>query len=302
MPANQSTPEVTRAPVRIALEDVTPTIAAAFGDDLCLIWSGEWQAYWRAGGNGYTKDVAQAGWYTIQAAYARTCHCDPSKQIAFERPDATPARGGDELREEITQAIARADAAFGYAYRMTKMDETGEEHTLFMDGFEPAVFEEREDGYPVIEQRRNTLRADAILAALASTDMAGAEDEWGKRLDWDGNAQVAQDAYDTLTAPPVVGLTSGEGINAESWMALSMLAPWLRHNGWHVSADAVDAALTALAASPKATATASERYSDEDEALYTRWLAGDETLPTLPREKHLRFQARVDRETKESAR
>ena len=174
MPANQSTPEVTRAPVRIALEDVTPTIAAAFGDDLCLIWSGEWQAYWRAGGNGYTKDVAQAGWYTIQAAYARTCHCDPSKQIAFERPDATPARGGDELREEITQAIARADAAFGYAYRMTKMDETGEEHTLFMDGFEPAVFEEREDGYPVIEQRRNTLRADAILAALASTDMAGA--------------------------------------------------------------------------------------------------------------------------------
>lgn len=42
-----------------------------------------------------------------------------------------------------------------------------------------------------------------------------------------------------------------------------MLAPWLRHNGWHVSADAVDAALTALAASPKATATASVR---EDEA------------------------------------
>ena len=99
MPANQSTPEVTRAPIRIALEDVTPTIAAAFGDDLCLIWSGEWQSYWCAGGNGYTKDVAQAGWYTIQAAYVRTRHCDPSKQIAFERPDATPARGGDELRE-----------------------------------------------------------------------------------------------------------------------------------------------------------------------------------------------------------
>ena len=66
--------------------------------------------------------------------------------------------------------------------------------------------------------------------------------------------------------------------------------------------EAVAVLRAMLAASPKATATASERYSDEDEALYTRWLAGDETLPTLPREKHLRFQARVDRETKESAR
>ena len=74
----------------------------------------------------------------------------------------------DAVREAIIAAIAKADANFGYSYRLTKMDEAGEEHTLFMDGFEPAVFQDREDGYPVIEQRRNAARTDAILAALDS--------------------------------------------------------------------------------------------------------------------------------------
>lgn len=69
-------------------------------------------------------------------------------------------------REAIIAAITKADGNFGYSYRLTKMDETGEEHTLLMDGFEPAVFEDRLDGYPVIEQRRNAARTDAILAAL----------------------------------------------------------------------------------------------------------------------------------------
>ena len=31
---------------------------------------------------------------------------------------------------------------------------------------------------------------------------------------------------------------------------------------------------------------------------YSRWLAGDETLPTLPREQYLRFQASSDRAIK----
>lgn len=74
----------------------------------------------------------------------------------------------DAVREAIIAAITKADANFGYSYCLTKMDDTGEEHTLFMDGFEPAVFQDREDGYPVIEQRRNAARTDAILAALDS--------------------------------------------------------------------------------------------------------------------------------------
>ncbi|HJO65266.1 MAG TPA: hypothetical protein QF469_07990 [Sphingomonas sanguinis] len=76
----------------------------------------------------------------------------------------TPA----SVRDAIIAAITKADANFGYSYRLTKMDETGEEHTLFMDGFEPAVFQDREDGYPVIEQRRNAARANAILSTLSA--------------------------------------------------------------------------------------------------------------------------------------
>ena len=106
-------------------------------------------------------DLRRIGWHkdrgnVLRAISALNCaHSDP-------RPVA------EGLREAIIAAITEADGRFGYSYRLTKMDETGEEHTLFMDGFEPAVFEDRADGYPVIEQRRNTLRTDAILAALAN--------------------------------------------------------------------------------------------------------------------------------------
>jgi hypothetical protein len=90
----------------------------------------------------------------------------------------------DAVREAVIAAITKADANFGYSYCLTKMDEAGEEHTLFMDGFEPAVFQDREDGYPVIEQRRNAARTDAILAALDSrAGDAGEEIENGYTAD-----------------------------------------------------------------------------------------------------------------------
>jgi len=96
MPADTDQP--TLAVTRIALEELAPAIVSAFAEDACLIWSGEWQAYWRAGGNGYTKSADEAGWYTIAAAYARTKHCGPEKQIAFERTTHEPRPAGD-LRE-----------------------------------------------------------------------------------------------------------------------------------------------------------------------------------------------------------
>ncbi|KQO50615.1 hypothetical protein [Sphingomonas sp. Leaf257] len=93
-------PDSTKS-VRIALEDVTPVIAAAFADDPCLIWSGEHRAYWVAGGNGYTTGAAYAGRWTIADAYQQTKHCDPTKQISFERVDATRAAPPAMDREAV---------------------------------------------------------------------------------------------------------------------------------------------------------------------------------------------------------
>lgn len=87
--------------VRIALEDVTPVIAAVFADVACLIWSSEHRAYWVAGGNGYTTGAACAGRWTIADAYRQTKHCDPTKQIAFERVDVTRAAPPAMDREAV---------------------------------------------------------------------------------------------------------------------------------------------------------------------------------------------------------
>lgn len=117
---------------RIALEDVTPVIAAIFADDVCLIWSGEWQAYWRDGGNGYTKSASAAGWYTISAAYERTRHCGPEKRIAFERvsptPDTCPAAAGS-VREALAWYGEQARLA-----RLIHSEGDAGRHALAADG------------------------------------------------------------------------------------------------------------------------------------------------------------------------
>ncbi|SFP62437.1 hypothetical protein [Sphingomonas rubra] len=73
---------------RVQLEDVTPAVAAAFGGNECLIWSGEHAAWWRHNCEGYTVDRRMAGRYTIATAYAATCHCGPEKGIAFVQLEA----------------------------------------------------------------------------------------------------------------------------------------------------------------------------------------------------------------------
>lgn len=72
-------------PARVALEELTPTIVAAFAADTCLIWSSEHQSYWRAHGHGYVTADYDAGRFTLAEAFRRTKHCDPSKGIMFER-------------------------------------------------------------------------------------------------------------------------------------------------------------------------------------------------------------------------
>lgn len=47
----------------------------------CVIWSGEWQAYWRSGCCGYMPDVRDAGVYSLSAAEKATAHCGPEKRI-----------------------------------------------------------------------------------------------------------------------------------------------------------------------------------------------------------------------------
>jgi hypothetical protein len=74
----------------------------------------------------------------------------------------------EALIPAIADAIGRADDSFGYSYRMTSLVDGVETHTLFMDGYEPVAFEDREDGYGLIQERRNAVRADAVLDALSA--------------------------------------------------------------------------------------------------------------------------------------
>lgn len=49
------------------------------------IWSGEWMAYWRPDGKGYTEKAKEAWELPLLDAYVQTNHCGPEKQIVFER-------------------------------------------------------------------------------------------------------------------------------------------------------------------------------------------------------------------------
>lgn len=98
-----------------------------------------------------------------------------------------------EMIGKIASAIGLADDAFGYSFNMTKLIDGVATHTLTMDGFEPVDFEDRDDGYRLIAERRNRLRAKAILEALKdpSVDMIEASidaREYGMTLEESANA------------------------------------------------------------------------------------------------------------------
>ena len=64
-----------------------PSAADRFVGYNVHIWSGEWSAYWRSDGSGYTNDVVDAGVYSWDDAWRRTSHCGPEKKIEFRRLD-----------------------------------------------------------------------------------------------------------------------------------------------------------------------------------------------------------------------
>jgi len=70
-------------PNSITLEAIKEDITLMNKIDRVLIYSGEWQAYWRPGGKGYTTSEGEAGIYNMVEAYNKTSHCDSSKKITF---------------------------------------------------------------------------------------------------------------------------------------------------------------------------------------------------------------------------
>lgn len=72
----------------------------------------------------------------------------------------------DAIREKLIAAIGKADDEFSYSFNLTKLVDGVATQTLTMPGFDPVEFEDREDGYQLIAERRNAARTDAILDVL----------------------------------------------------------------------------------------------------------------------------------------
>lgn len=212
MPANQSTPEVTRA---------------------FLAWNDDDSS------KGYCD--RERGFHAGYAAALST----------------TPARGGDELREAADRLLKATDARALH----------GRDHV-------PSMREEQEARW-------------VLRSALASTDMAGA----GEEVDYAEAARVMFDAcrdrfmraeqcypaIDALAsagfiaAPPVEGLTSGEGVTPRRLLEDDKPDGYLEsdHDFVMNNLDACLAWLEARTTSPKATATASVREAIRAEIVNT---------------------------------
>lgn len=53
------------------------------------IWSAQWNAWWRQGGNGYTVDSANAGTWLFAEALAVSFHAGREKRIEYWEIPAT---------------------------------------------------------------------------------------------------------------------------------------------------------------------------------------------------------------------
>lgn len=49
-----------------------------------IIWSGQWKAWWRVNGSGYTDNIKLAGIWSISEAWKRVNHCGPEKHIVLQ--------------------------------------------------------------------------------------------------------------------------------------------------------------------------------------------------------------------------
>lgn len=54
------------------------------GDLLVRIWSNQWSLYWCPDRSGYTRNIANAGVYTLRDAINASGHCGSEKGIVYE--------------------------------------------------------------------------------------------------------------------------------------------------------------------------------------------------------------------------
>lgn len=87
----------------ITLEQIRSGSGQIAPDAKVRIYSREHHCWWRANGSGYAEDIADAGVYTFEDAFARSHHCDPSKGIEYDvlpvappLPTIHPLRSSDE--------------------------------------------------------------------------------------------------------------------------------------------------------------------------------------------------------------
>jgi hypothetical protein len=118
-------------------------------------------------------DMHAAGWVELHRIWDKV-EAIRAKQAAKPKHSPLAAAPSTSVREEaITAAIAKADEDFRYSFNLTRLVDGEETHTLFMDGFEPVEFDDRDDGYRLIAERRNKARATAVLAALVPSPDEG---------------------------------------------------------------------------------------------------------------------------------
>lgn len=60
-----------------------PSLVRHWNGREVYIYSGQWEAYWRPGGGGYTSDGLQAGKWKFEDALATTRHAGPEKRVEF---------------------------------------------------------------------------------------------------------------------------------------------------------------------------------------------------------------------------
>ncbi len=85
---------------------------------------------------------------------------------------ATPSPAPSDTRDvqnAIAEAIREADDSLRYSFNLTRLVDGVATHTLSMPGFDPLDFDDRDEGYAIIEQRRNQVRAAAILKTLGGS-------------------------------------------------------------------------------------------------------------------------------------
>ena len=297
MPANQSTPEVTRAVPAVekygplSILPVSPTseqrdlIRASdlykLGDAR-LAWVNEGDLSCLLLEQAYIEMAAE--WSAMMTAKGYSGTISEALSMLPDRNTRTPARGGDELREALKPFAAIADEWD----RWQAKGSTSTPRMIQLSYGRCTV------GLPQYQAARK---------ALASTDMAGAE-----KLAQDSETLAAQATSTSeaeqlrayargirrgaaLSAPPVEGLTSGEGVNPQEYLdfADAMHARLFYPSG-ATRDDAkpyqiarrlgvgVKTLANAIAASTKATATASvrekARHIETLEYLRTQYLPG----------------------------